>query len=76
MKKKDWENDIIEKYNNIKTPIYIYGAGMIGKIVIAATLVPMFGYLGVIAAEPIVWFIMIIPLLIKILRMPVWKQKT
>lgn len=31
---------------------------------------------GVIAAEPIVWFIMIIPLLIKILRMPVWKQKT
>lgn len=24
MKKKDWENDIIEKYNNIKTPIYIY----------------------------------------------------
>ena len=49
---------------------------MIGKIVIAATLVPMFGYPGVIAAEPIVWFIMIIPLLIKILRMPVWKQKT
>ena len=48
---------------------------MIGKIVIAATLVPMFGYPGVIAAEPIVWFIMIIPLLIKILRMPVWKQK-
>ena len=48
---------------------------MIGKIVIAATLVPMFGYQGVIAAEPIGWFIMIIPLLIKILRMPVWRQK-
>ncbi|MFR2604496.1 MAG: hypothetical protein ACLTAX_04105 [Waltera sp.] len=32
---------------------------------IAATPVPMFGYPGVIAAEPIVWFIMIIPLLIK-----------
>ena len=30
MKKKDWENDIIEKYNNIKTPIYIYGAGIYG----------------------------------------------
>ena len=30
MKKKDWENDIIEKYNNIKTPIYIYGAGVYG----------------------------------------------
>ena len=30
MKKKDWKNDIIEKYNNIKTPIYIYGAGIYG----------------------------------------------
>lgn len=57
-------------------PLISSSLEMIGKIVIAATLVPMFGYLGVIAAEPIVWFIMIIPLLIKILRMPVWKQKT
>ena len=57
-------------------PLISSSLEMIGKIVIAATLVPMFGYPGVIAAEPIVWFIMIIPLLIKILRMPVWKQKT
>ena len=57
-------------------PLISSSLEMIGKIVIAATLVPMFGYLGVIAAEPIVWFIMIIPLLIKILRMPLWKQKT
>ena len=56
-------------------PLISSSLEMIGKIVIAATLVPMFGYPGVIAAEPIVWFIMIIPLLIKILRMPVWKQK-
>ena len=56
-------------------PLISSSLEMIGKIVIAATLVPMFGYPGVIAAEPIVWFI-IIPLLIKILRMPVWKQKT
>ena len=56
-------------------PLISSSLEMIGKIVIAATLVPMFGYPGVIAAEPIVWFIMIIPLLMKILRMPVWKQK-
>ena len=48
---------------------------MIGKIVIAFTLVPMLGYTGVIVAEPIVWFIMVIPLLIKIFRMPVLKEK-
>lgn len=56
-------------------PLISSSLEMIGKIVIAATLVPMFGYLGVIAAEPIVWFIMIIPLLIKIFRMSIWKQQ-
>ena len=56
-------------------PLISSSLEMVGKIVIAATLVPHFGYYGVIAAEPIVWFIMIIPLLVKILRMPIWKQK-
>ena len=56
-------------------PLISSSLEMVGKIVIAATLVPWFGYLGVIAAEPIVWFIMIIPLLIKIFRMPIWKRE-
>ena len=56
-------------------PLISSSLEMIGKIVIAATLVPWFGYLGVIAAEPIVWFIMIIPLLVKIFRMPLWKSR-
>ena len=56
-------------------PLISSSLEMVGKIVIAATLVPWFGYLGVIAAEPIVWFIMIIPLLIKIFRMPLWKSR-
>ncbi len=55
-------------------PLISSSLEMVGKIVIAATLVPWFGYLGVIAAEPVVWFIMIIPLLIKIFRMPLWKE--
>ena len=29
------------------------------------------GYTGVIVAEPLVWFIMVIPLIIRIFRMPV-----
>ena len=37
---------------------------MVGKIVIAATLVPMLGYTGVIVAEPLVWFIIVIPLVV------------
>ena len=47
---------------------------MIGKVVIAFTLVPLMGYTGVIVAEPIVWFIMVIPLIIQIVRTPKLKE--
>lgn len=57
------------------TPLVSSSLEMIGKIVIAFTLVPMLGYTGVIVAEPIVWFIMVIPLLVKIFRMPILKEK-
>lgn len=57
------------------TPLVSSSLEMIGKIVIAATLVPWFGYTGVIVAEPLVWFIMVIPLVIQILRMPVLKEQ-
>ena len=57
------------------TPLISSSLEMMGKIVIAFTLVPMLGYTGVIVAEPIVWFIMVIPLLVKIFRMPVLKEK-
>ena len=53
------------------TPLVSSTLEMVGKIVIAATLVPWLGYTGVIICEPIVWFIMVIPLLIQIFRMPV-----
>lgn len=52
------------------TPLISSGLEMAGKIVIAATLVPWLGYTGVIICEPIVWFIMVIPLLIQTFRMP------
>ena len=51
------------------TPLVSSSLEMVGKIVIAFTLVPLLGYTGVIVAEPIVWFIMVIPLIIQILKM-------
>ena len=57
------------------TPLVSSSLEMVGKMIIAATLVPWFGYTGVIVAEPLVWFIMVIPLVIKIFRMPVLKEK-
>ena len=56
------------------TPLVSSSLEMVGKIVIAFTLVPLLGYTGVILAEPLVWFIMVIPLLIQIFRMPAFKK--
>ncbi len=58
------------------TPLISSGLEMVGKIVIANTLVPWMGYGGVIICEPLVWFIMVVPLLIQIFRMPVLKKNT
>ena len=57
------------------TPLESSSLEMVGKIVIAFTLVPLLGYTGVIVAEPIVWFIMVIPLLVKIYNMPVLRKR-
>ena len=57
------------------TPLVSSSFEMVGKIVIAFTLVPLLGYTGVIVAEPIVWFIMVIPLLVKIYNMPVLRKQ-
>ncbi len=56
------------------TPLVSSSLEMVGKIIIAQTLVEWLQYTGVIVAEPIVWFIMVIPLLIRIVRMPVLKK--
>lgn len=57
------------------TPLVSSSLEMVGKIIIAFTLVPLLGYTGVIVAEPIVWFIMVIPLLVKIYTMPVLRKR-
>ena len=57
------------------TPLVSSSLEMVRKIVIAFTLVPLLGYTGVIVAEPIVWFIMVIPLLVKIYNMPVLRKQ-
>ena len=57
------------------TPLVSSSLEMVGKIIIAFTLVPLLGYTGVIVAEPLVWFIMVIPLLVKIYTMPVLRKQ-
>ncbi len=57
------------------TPIVSSTIECVGKILIVSFLVPRLGYMGVIWAEPIVWCVMVIPLIVMILRNPNIKTK-
>lgn len=48
------------------TPIVSSALELVGKIIIALTLTPVLKYWGIIIAEPIVWIIMIIPLIVSL----------
>ena len=56
------------------TPIISSGIECVGKVLIVFLLVPPLGYFGIILAEPIVWIIMVIPLIIQIVRNPVMRH--
>lgn len=46
------------------TPIISSGLELAGKVLIALLLTPVIGYWGIIISEPIVWTIMVVPLII------------
>lgn len=56
------------------TPLISSGLELIGKTMFAFLFVPTLKYTGVILSEPVVWFIMVIPLLVQIFRTPILKQ--
>ena len=55
------------------TPLISSSIELVGKILIVIFLTPQIGYMGIILSEPIVWILMVIPLLIMITRNPVMK---
>ena len=57
------------------TPLVSSSLELVGKVVFALIFVPLLGYRGVILAEPVSWFIMVVPLLIQICRTPILKEK-
>lgn len=65
----------MQGFGDSKTPVFSSSLELIGKIAIAFLLAPAIGYAGIIVAEPIVWFVMVIPLIAGILRNPIFKQK-
>lgn len=65
----------MQGFGDSKTPVFSSSLELIGKIAIAFLLAPAIGYAGIIVAEPIVWFVMVIPLIAGMLRNPIFKQK-
>ena len=53
-----------------KTPVFSSMLELLGKIGVVLFLTPKLAYDGIILAEPIVWVIMVIPLIVNLLRNP------
>ena len=65
----------MQGFGDNKTPVFSSSLELIGKIAISFLLAPAIGYMGIIVAEPIVWFIMVIPLIVNMARNPILKQQ-
>lgn len=53
------------------TPIFSSAIELVGKVLVVILLTPRLDYMGIILAEPIVWVLMVIPLIIKLVKSPV-----
>lgn len=56
------------------TPVFSSIIELLGKVLIAFFLAPKIGYWGIIISEPVVWCIMVIPLIVKTVRNPLFDQ--
>lgn len=54
-------------------PIISSGIELVGKILVVFFLTPKLGYWGIIIAEPIVWVLMVIPLILRMCTLKVFK---
>lgn len=65
----------MQGFGDSRTPVFSSSLELIGKVAIAFFLAPAIGYMGIIVAEPIVWFIMVIPLIVNMVRNPIFKKE-
>ncbi|MGN0352618.1 MAG: MATE family efflux transporter [Roseburia sp.] len=58
----------MQGFGDYKTPVFSSFIELVGKIVFSFTFVKMAGYWGIIWAEPVIWFLMVLPLIFKTFR--------
>lgn len=66
----------MQGFGDSVTPIVSSLLELAVKLLIAFILCPLIAYTGVILCEPLAWCIMVIPLIINMLRSPVFKRMT
>lgn len=57
-----------------KTPVVSSCIELLGKVLIAVLLSPVLEYMGIIIAEPVIWMLMIISLVVKLVKNPVFRK--
>lgn len=65
----------MQGFGDYRTPIVSSFIELVGKLVFTFVFVGMFGYWGIIWTEPVIWFVMVIPLVVMTLRNPVMKKR-
>lgn len=58
-----------------KTPIVSSAIELLGKVAVVLYLAPKIGYMGIILSEPIVWVLMVIPLIIRLMTHPAMQKR-
>lgn len=66
----------MQGFGDSKTPIVSSFIELVGKVMIALFLAPKIGYMGIIISEPIVWVLMVIPLVVGMLTNPIIRKKS
>lgn len=64
----------MQGFGDSRTPLVSSFIELVGKVLIAYLLVPALQYMGVVLSEPIVWALMVIPLIVSILRNPIMRK--
>lgn len=64
----------MQGFGDTKTPLISSFIELTGKVLIAFILVPSLHYMGVIISEPVVWTLMVIPLIISFVRNPLFRS--
>lgn len=64
----------MQGFGDSRTPLVSSLIELVGKVLIVWLLVPDLEYMGVILSEPIVWALMVIPLVISMLRNPIMRK--